>query len=57
VRSVYSDPEHWRDRADEARATAQHVRDPDIKAVMLRIADEYDRLVRITESRLGKPFK
>jgi hypothetical protein len=43
---IYDDPEHWRDRAEEARATAGHARDPEVKATMLRAALEYERLER-----------
>jgi hypothetical protein len=49
--SVYEDPEHWRERAEEARVTASYVRDPEVKTTMLRIADEYDRLGRLIEQR------
>jgi hypothetical protein len=51
---VYEDPEHWRDRAEEARATASYVRDPEVKITMLRIADEYDRLTRLIDERRAK---
>jgi hypothetical protein len=47
--SVYDDPEHWQERAEEARATAAYATDPSIKAVMLRVAEEYDRLVCHTQ--------
>jgi hypothetical protein len=47
--SPYEDPEHWRERADEARATASYVRDPEVKAAMHRIADEYDQLARLAD--------
>jgi hypothetical protein len=43
---IYDDPEHWHDRAEEARATAGHARDPEVKATMLSIALEYERLER-----------
>ena len=33
---------HWRERAENARAVAQQMRNPETKAAMLRIADEYD---------------
>jgi hypothetical protein len=52
MRSVYQDPEHWRERADEARATASYAHDPEVRATMLRIAGEYDRLARLTERLL-----
>jgi hypothetical protein len=49
--SVYDDPERWRERAEEARATAAYAPDPVIKAAMLRIAEEYDRLVDRTNGK------
>jgi hypothetical protein len=51
---VYKNPEHWRERADEARATAKFVQDPHIEAVMLRIADEYEQLAQLIKERLAK---
>jgi len=54
MRSVYDDPEHWQERADEARATASYVEILEVKAAMLRIADEYDRLARLAKERLVK---
>jgi hypothetical protein len=53
--SVYDDPEHWRERADEARATATYAADPIVKAAMLRVAEEYDRLVRHTQDKDHTP--
>ena len=47
---VYDDPEHWRDRADEVRATSGYVHDPESKQVLLEIAAAYDRLARLTEN-------
>jgi len=52
--SLINDPKHWRDRAKEARAIADEMKDPDAKQMMLGIARDY---VRLAESRsAGKGF-
>src|SRR5262245_26191172 len=45
------DPEHWRDRAEEARAHAEQMSDETSKQAMLRIADDYERLAKHAERR------
>jgi hypothetical protein len=49
--SLWNDPEHWRSRAEEARATADQLHDLESKRVMLGIADGYDKLAARAESR------
>jgi hypothetical protein len=44
MQSVYDDAHYWRERADEARTTASRVGNADIRAAMLRVATEYDRI-------------
>jgi hypothetical protein len=51
---LFDDPQHWRERADEARTTAALIRDAETKATMLRIANDYERLARRTEERLAR---
>ncbi len=41
------DPEYWRFRAEEARAMADEMRHGEPKAIMLRIADDYERIARL----------
>ena len=50
IRSL-TDAKHWRDRAGEARATAERMTDPDTKRIMLAIATGYERLAKRNEER------
>jgi hypothetical protein len=49
------DPEHWRERAEEARAKAEHMGDPVAIASMLRVAEKYESLAKQAEVRRHKP--
>ncbi len=42
--SYINDPDHWRKRAQEMRALAADIEEQDAKAIMLRLADDYDKL-------------
>jgi hypothetical protein len=50
-----TDPKHWRERAEEARARACEVNDPAAKRQMLGIARGYERLAERAEKRLPSP--
>jgi hypothetical protein len=50
-RSIINDPLHWRNRAEEARAMATEIRDPQARATMLRIAEGYDDMATRAEAR------
>jgi hypothetical protein len=50
--ALLNDPEHWRQRAEEARAIADGIADPEAKRTMLRIAEGYDHLAERAEDRL-----
>jgi hypothetical protein len=50
---LLNNAEHWQDRAEEARACAEPMTDPEAKRMMLRIAEDYDTL-RAAERRLRK---
>jgi hypothetical protein len=39
-------PQHWHNRAKEARTAAQIVRAPDIKRVLLTIAENFEELAK-----------
>ena len=45
---------HWLDRAEEARAVAGQMNDPEAKKVMLGIAEGYQRMAKLAEERLAK---
>jgi len=55
--TLVDDPKHWRDRADEARAVAEQLADPESKRRMVEIADHYDYLALKAKDRLGDSEK
>jgi len=46
-------PEHWRFRAEEARTVADQMTHEEARMVMRRIANDYDRLVKLAEKQLA----
>ena len=46
-----SDPEHLRKRAEEARAIAVQMKDAHTEAIMLGIAQDYEKLAARAEQR------
>ena len=51
VPSMFS-PEHWRQRAEEARAQAEQMKDPDAKQALYKIAEIYDQLAEQAEGKI-----
>jgi hypothetical protein len=50
------DIEHWRQRAEDARATAESYSDPLAKRTMFDIAASYDKLADAAERSLERPI-
>jgi hypothetical protein len=46
IESRADDPQHWRKRAEDIRRTTSSIRDPEVKARLLRIANGYEILGR-----------
>ena len=46
------DPRHWRFRAEEARTIADQMTHEGARAIMRRIALDYDRLAKLAEVQL-----
>jgi hypothetical protein len=46
-------PTHWRQLAQDARATAKQLDDPDAKRTMIEIAENYEQLASIAERKMA----
>ena len=51
----FRDPGHWRERAAQMRALATQSNDLDAMSIMLRLADDYDKLADRAEKRAQNP--
>jgi hypothetical protein len=49
--AILDEPEHWRERAKEARNVVEQLTDPTVRAMMSRIAEDYERLAEHAERR------
>jgi hypothetical protein len=49
--SHINDPKYWRYRAEEARAMAEGLTNPEAKHLMLKVAADYERLAKRAEER------
>jgi len=49
--SHINDPKHWRHRAEEARAMAESLTDPEAKQLMLNVPADYEKLAKRAEDR------
>jgi len=45
------DPQYWRFRAEEVLSMAEELEHKETKAIMRRIADDYERIAKIIEQQ------
>jgi hypothetical protein len=48
------DPNHWQERAEQAHAMANAMGDREAREAMLKVAEQYERMVRWALDRLGR---
>jgi hypothetical protein len=48
-------PEFWRFRAEEVRTLADEMKHAETKAIMARIAEDYERIAKIVERQQHSP--
>ena len=46
-------PKYWLSRAEEIRRGAENIRDQKSNGILIKIADEYERLAKVAEHRRG----
>jgi hypothetical protein len=55
TKSQINDPALWRQRAEEARRTAEQLNDAVSQKVLRDVADYYEQLARLVGARNGRP--
>ena len=55
VAKPMDDPQNWRFRAEEVRTAADNMKDGRSKAIMERIAEDYERRAKLAEQALRTP--
>jgi hypothetical protein len=50
-RCLSNNPEHWRQRGQEIRVLGEDVQDPQTRAIILQIAEDYEKLAQRAEIR------
>jgi hypothetical protein len=55
--ALMDDPQHWRQRAEEARRIAGQLSDPVARKTMEEIAVSYDRLADLATKKSAVPGK
>ena len=53
--SFIDDAEYWRKRAEEARTISEQMTDAHTKALMLSVAESYERIAKWAAQRTGEP--
>jgi hypothetical protein len=49
-----NDAKHWRDRATEMRLLSDEIKDPHAQRMMLKLANDYDKLADRAEDRAAR---
>jgi len=49
-----NDAKHWRDRAAEMRVLSDEIKDPQAQRMMLKLANDYDKLADGAEDRTAR---
>ena len=49
-----NDAKHWRDRAAEMRVLSDEIKDPQAQRMMLKLANDYDKLADRAEDRASR---